>query len=350
MASRLLMSIGLLWALCGVGHALQPSGPPGAVGHAYTGIGATTLGVVINTVDPLSVAIGRYYVQQRHIPEKNVARVAFRYDRSVMPAEQFLALKAQVDRQLPDSVQAYALTWAQPYRVSCMSITSAFAFGFDERYCASGCTTTQFSRYFNSSSAQPYKDLRIRPAMALAAVDLAQAEALIDRGVRADGSRPRGTAYLVISGDRARDVRATEYPDARMLIGGRIPIRVVTGRAPADRSDILFYFIGAARIPGLDANHFLPGAVGDHLTSYGGELTGRTQMSALRWLEAGATGSYGTVVEPCNFLAKFPNVGLLMKRYLSGETLIEAYWKSVAMPGQGIFIGEPLARPFDRQN
>lgn len=35
-----------------------------------------------------------------------------------------------------------------------------------------------------------------------------------------------------------------------------------------------------------------------------------------------------------------------MSHYLQGETLIEAYWKSVAMPGQGIFIGEPLAKPF----
>jgi len=26
--------------------------------------------------------------------------------------------------------------------------------------------------------------------------------------------------------------------------------------------------------------------------------------------------------------------------------LIDAYWESVRMPGQGIFIGEPLARPF----
>jgi uncharacterized protein (TIGR03790 family) len=69
-------------------------------------------------------------------------------------------------------------------------------------------------------------------------------------------------------------------------------------------------------------------------------------MSVLRWIEAGATGSYGTVVEPCNFTAKFPNVGLLMRRYLAGETLIEAYWKSVAMPGQGVFIGEPLAAPY----
>ncbi len=35
-----------------------------------------------------------------------------------------------------------------------------------------------------------------------------------------------------------------------------------------------------------------------------------------------------------------------MAHYLSGETLIEAYWKSVLMPGQGVFVGDPLARPF----
>jgi hypothetical protein len=35
-----------------------------------------------------------------------------------------------------------------------------------------------------------------------------------------------------------------------------------------------------------------------------------------------------------------------MMQYLGGNTLIEAYWKSVAMPGQGIFIGEPLSSPF----
>jgi hypothetical protein len=26
--------------------------------------------------------------------------------------------------------------------------------------------------------------------------------------------------------------------------------------------------------------------------------------------------------------------------------LIEAYWKSVQMPGQGLFVGEPLAAPY----
>ena len=35
-----------------------------------------------------------------------------------------------------------------------------------------------------------------------------------------------------------------------------------------------------------------------------------------------------------------------MAHYLNGETLVEAYWKSVLMPGQGVFVGDPLARPF----
>jgi hypothetical protein len=75
-------------------------------------------------------------------------------------------------------------------------------------------------------------------------------------------------------------------------------------------------------------------------------LTNSGQMSALRWLEAGATGSYGTVSEPCNYTEKFPQASVLIPHYFSGETLIEAYWKSVAWPGQGIFVGEPLANPY----
>ena len=84
----------------------------------------------------------------------------------------------------------------------------------------------------------------------------------------------------------------------------------------------------------------------DHLTSWGGGLIGYDQTTALDWLSAGATGSYGTSTEPCSFRAKFPEVGVAMAHYLSGETLVEAYWKSVLMPGQGVFVGDPLARPF----
>jgi uncharacterized protein (TIGR03790 family) len=72
-------------------------------------------------------------------------------------------------------------------------------------------------------------------------------------------------------------------------------------------------------------------------------------MSALEWLRQGATASYGSVSEPCNHLGKFPSPAIFLDHYLRGDTLLEAYWKSVAMPGQGLFIGEPLARPFGRE-
>jgi hypothetical protein len=114
----------------------------------------------------------------------------------------------------------------------------------------------------------------------------------------------------------------------------------------ADTADVLFYFTGLANVGQLDTNTYLPGAVADHLTSYGGQIPDSGQMSVIKWLQAGATASYGTVVEPCNYPQKFPHTGILLPYYFRGQTIIEAYWKSVAWPGEGIFVGEPLASPW----
>jgi hypothetical protein len=112
--------------------------------------------------------------------------------------------------------------------------------------------------------------------------------------------------------------------------------------------DVLFYFTGLPTVADIDTNTYLPGAIADHLTSLGGQLTDSTQMSALRWLEAGAVATYGTVVEPCNLVDKFPNVRFVLQLYTRGETALEAYWKSVRTPGEGVFVGEPLASPWGR--
>jgi uncharacterized protein (TIGR03790 family) len=309
-------------------------------------LGAADLAVIVNAADPLSVAIADYYLQRRAIPRENVARVSFDPQRDELPVAEFSALRAQVVKQLPAHVQAYALTWARPYRVGCMSITSAFTFGVDPGYCSSGCARTRPSPYFNKSISRPYDELGMRPSMSIAALDFEHAQALIDRGVRADGSAPPGTAYLVRSADPMRNVREAEYPLAVRVAQHEFNFRVVTGDQPGPQANVMFYFTGATWVAGLTEERFLPGALADHLTSYGGRLTDSSQMSSLRWLEAGATGSYGTVVEPCNLLGKFPNVAVLLAHYLAGETLIESYWKSVLMPGQGLFIGEPLAAPF----
>jgi hypothetical protein len=113
-----------------------------------------------------------------------------------------------------------------------------------------------------------------------------------------------------------------------------------------DRDGIIFYLTGMTHIPGLDTIGFRPGALADHLTSYGGMLTDSSQMSVLAWLEAGATASYGTAIEPCNYVAKFPHPRWLIRAYREGRTAIEAYWGAVEWPGEGVFVGEPLSRPW----
>lgn len=311
-----------------------------------TAFTARDLAVIVNEADELSVAIGEYYQRRRAIPAANLIRVRFDATRTTLPAKQFAALRSEIMSRTPASVQAYALTWVRPYRVDCMSITTALAAGFDPTFCSERCTATRWSPYYNSNSRRPFEELGLRPAMSIAALDFERARELIDRGIAADASVAAGKAYLLQTNDLARNVRAATYADAKLLVNGAVPVEVVKAPALEAKSDVLFYFIGAAEVGRIGTNRFLPGAVADHLTSLGGDLTGSVQMSSLRWLEAGATGSYGTVTEPCNILGKFPNPGMMMKRYLGGETLIEAYWKSVAMPGQGLFIGDPLANPF----
>jgi uncharacterized protein (TIGR03790 family) len=309
-------------------------------------LGPEHVGVIVNDNDPLSREIAAYYMERRGIPPGNLIHVQLTAGRSVMSPERFRLVMDRVRAETPANVQVYALAWSLPYRVGCMSITTAFATGFDEAWCAQGCKATRESPYYDSDSRQPFTDLGLRPAMMLAGDSLDEVRDLIERGIAADGSRPTGTGYLLSTTDRARNVRARFYPGILLMQSDRFDLKVIQGNSLRHRPGVMFYFTGLAHVDGIDTNRYRPGAIADHLTSAGGKLSGSSQMSSLEWLRAGATGSYGTVVEPCAFVQKFPRPDLVINRYLDGETLIEAYWKSVAWPGQGVFIGEPLAAPF----
>lgn len=311
-----------------------------------TSLGPEDLAVIINDSDPLSVEIAKYYKLKRSIPESNMIHISFTTGSTIMNRDEFTKIKAQVDAKTPQHIQAFALTWAKPYRVDCMSITTAFAAGFDSKYCATGCALTKLNPYFNSSSKYPYKNFKLRPTMSLAGQDFEEVKKLIDRGLNSDNTYPLGTGYLLDTTDKNRNVRAVEFDELLHYMNGIVELQHVKANLIENKPDVLFYFTGTADVAKLTSNAFTPGAIADHLTSAGGQLTDSYQMSSLRWLEAGATGSYGSVIEPCNYPAKFPFPGIVISRYTNGESLIEAYWKSVAMPGQGIFIGEPLANPY----
>jgi len=304
------------------------------------------LAVIVNDADPLSLKIGRYYQKRRKIPGRQIIHINFNPGRKTMSREQFEVIKKQVNQKTPAHVQAFVLTWKLPYRVGCMSITTAFAAGYNESFCAKGCKPTLSSPYFNAMTGEPFSKLNWRPTMMLAGDGFAEVKALIDRGVASDFTNPEGSAYLLVTSDKNRSSRGKIFFKTALMFKGLWPVYYLEQDYIENKTDVMFYFTGLTHVPKIAANTFLPGAVADHLTSTGGVMSGGKQMSILAWLKAGATGSYGTVVEPCNFVQKFSNPAVLMHFYLRGNTLIEAYWKSVVWPGQGVFIGEPLARPF----
>lgn len=312
---------------------------------------ASELGLVVNTRDPYSVAVGEFYRQARQLTDAQVLRVELPRRAELTP-EEFEALQARIQAFFGPEIQALALAWVEPFAVSCNSITGALALGYDAALCSKSCAPSQRSRYFNSATARPYTDLQMRPSMLLAAKDVAMAEAMIQRGVASDhtlGLRgaPEVHAHYLVTTDKARSARAPLFPAPGRVQGFGVDIHVEEAEVLEGAERLLLYETGKVRVDKLDTLQWVPGGLGDHLTSFGGRLDGKYgQMSALEWIASGATGSYGTVSEPCSHPQKFPHPQIVLLHYVQGATLIEAYWKSVAWPQQGLFIGEPLAAPF----
>jgi uncharacterized protein (TIGR03790 family) len=304
------------------------------------------LGLVINDDDPNSVAVGEYYRKRRNVPAANVVHVRIPGKPRQISVDRFEELKEQIDSRLGKQVQAVLMVWTAPYAVECNSITGAYTLGFDASQCARTCAAGRPSPYFNSGSNRPYTDLKIRISMLLPTESVAEAKALVDRGVASGFRMVPATAYFLTTSEKARNSRAGFFPPDGKIAARKLATRRMQADALEGVQDVMIYETGMAQVDKLDTVKFLPGALADHLTSLGGDLLGEGQMSSLRWLQAGATASYGSVSEPCNYWQKFPNPSVLLKHYVQGNSAIEAYWKSVAWPAQGIFIGEPLAAPY----
>ncbi|HLL09597.1 MAG TPA: TIGR03790 family protein [Rubrivivax sp.] len=312
---------------------------------------AAQIGLLINTADPASVTLGEYYLAARKLAPAQVLRVDLPV-RPVLQREEFVRLREAVEAKFGPEIQALALAWTAPYRVECNAITGALTLGFDPDMCRQTCAASRPSPYFNSASIRPFSNFNLRPSMMLAARSLDQAKALVDRGVAADGAlalrgRPPVLALMLTSDDAARGVRQRLYPPSGLLRTAGIDVQTRPMTQLPGAGPLLLALGGSVRVPLDPAPDWTPGGIGDHLTSFAGDLLGEHGHStALDWIESGATASHGPVTEPCNHLQKFPHPQVLLGHYLQGATVIEAYWKSVAWPQQSLFVGEPLAAPF----
>jgi hypothetical protein len=173
--------------------------------------------------------------------------------------------------------------------------------------------------------------------------------AMIDRSVAVDATLPAGTIEYMHTSDPARSgPRDGSFPSAVNAItalGGSA--QILFEDLPIGEHDCLGIMTGVAD-PDIDGGDFtvLPGAFCDHLTSYAGTLDSPSQTKMTRWIAKGASGTTGTVEEPCNYAGKFvaPRLHVF---YEQGATLGEAWFESHGFaPFQTLFIGDPLTRPF----
>jgi uncharacterized protein (TIGR03790 family) len=247
---------------------------------------ARDIGVVINTADPYSVEVGEYYLRSRGLTPSQVLRVNLPV-RGVLNTDEFNGLADAIAARFGASIQALALAWVAPYAVNCNSITGALALGYDGSLCAHTCASSKASPYFNASTLQPFSDLKLRPSMLLAAGSVAGAKAMIDRGVAADRSLGlRGglpvNAYFVKTTDKARSTRSALFPPAGTLRRVSVEVHVESTQTIENVTRLLIYQTGLTHVDKLDTLKWVPGALADHLTSFGGQLLGGSgQMSIL---------------------------------------------------------------------
>jgi uncharacterized protein (TIGR03790 family) len=323
------------------------------------GSGLNTV-VIVNQISSNSCALGNYYAERRQVPPDNVLRISWAGANISWTSAEFQTsllnplLSMLATRQLTNQIDYVVLSMDIPFQTLNGPVvngtTSALFYGLKTNSGPEAANIT------NSYAASEAIFRTAKPATApgysflttmLTADSLAQAMQLVDQGVASDGTFPSGTVVLAKSSDYLRNVRYHEFDNVMFntRIRGRYAMRREDSDSPSGQTNLLGYQTGLANFS-ISPGTFVPGAMADSLTSYGGVIFGPSgQTSLLAFIYAGASGSYGTVTEPSPDTRKFPDPQVYF--YQSrGFSLAEAYYQSISIPYQGLIVGEPLAAPF----
>lgn len=334
---------------------------------AWGALGPMDTLVVVNQNDRASRALGDYYMERHGIPASHRCMVALPAKVQELSPDAFerdvrVPIDAFLDRSgLRGQINAVVFCWEGPTRVGYNGLPAAFHYGFKAwKPDAGQCQIADDSgnRYFRAerpySSSAGWSPLKAPLAFVLTGRTMADAKSAVDRAVASRGTQPEGAPFvLASSGDPARNVRwryhaAVAERFAQAGMGGWVETR---GEAPVmTEHPPMVCSMGQGGFPGAWASNgfqMAAGSIGEHLTSCGGQLPDPCfkQSSVWDWLAKGASASYGTVSEPCNFTSKFPHP-MYAYWYARGWSAGEALWMAVENPYQGLFAGDPLAAPF----
>ena len=332
--------------------------------------------VLINTNDASSIRVGEFYAQARLIPADNIIRVGvpdqFRHrignkkftELIWNPATNYLT-RANLDNQIvawvyscgfpvavgPDpDCSLTGLTFTRNQRPEDIVIKNA---GATSKLFAGPQTPTGMKG--PSATFDHYRSA-LRTRMPLPSMMLGYTGPggnteesivrLIERGLQADFSQPRSSEVIFVNREDIR-WRCREWQLEPTLAEFKelgIPSRIVP-RIPGKSKALLGVYTGTQRFEIETLPGFVPGAIADHLTSFGGHFEQKFQMNISDWFKKGATAAAGTVFEPYAIWAKFPHMRIYA-HYARGCSVIESYYQSVRFPHQLIIMGDPLCRPF----
>ena len=176
------------------------------------------------------------------------------------------------------------------------------------------------------------------------------------RGRQSDGTYPDGGFYLMANNDVRAKARmpffgATVQALERLGFDAEVLTRGTAGQngtLPVGRPRIAGLTAGTASFQWpKDMPDLLPGAIAEHLTSFGAHFGTASQTKCTEFLRHGAAGTSGTVAEPFAIFMKFP-LPFVHVHYARGCSLAEAFYQSVWGPYQLLILGDPLARPYAR--
>jgi len=341
-----------------------------AGGSIWAGESGLNVIVVVNGNSTNSLQLGNDYCELRGVPPQNVLRLtnwtggAINWTPDQFQTQLLNPLLAMISaRNLGEQAHVVVLSMDIPYRITDGNNENSTTAGLFYGFKTNGAPVSGFpscSLPDNTSNSYAYSELPFSQAppntaltnsflaMLLTDTNLAAAESILRRGVAADFSYPTQTVYLAKTSDPARNVRFVEFDNSvfENQVAGNFAVRRIATNVTAF-TNLAGMQTGLATFS-LATNAFVPGALADTLTSFGGEIFDNSgQTPLLAFLEGGAAGSYGTVVEPCNYTQKFPDpVDYFYET--RGFSVVEAYYQSVLNPFQGLFVGEPLAAPFAR--
>lgn len=324
------------------------------------GSGLNTV-VIVNQTSSNSCELGNYFCQQRQVPPENVLRINWPGGNTLWTSNDFQTslvaplLNMLAARQLTNQIDYVVLSMDIPFQTSfgstINSTTSALFYGLRLGNGSDGFGTT--NSYAGSEAGfSPGTPVVGSPGYSflttmITADSLTQAEQLVDRGVASDGTFSQSPVVLAKSSDPSRNIRYPYFDNAifNVNILGVSSILWTNSDSVSWPNGCLGYETGLAQFS-VPQGMFVPGAIADSLTSFGGIIFGpSSQTNLLAFIDAGATGSYGTVAEPAADAQKFPNPQVYFYQ-ARGFNLAESYYQSINVPYLGLIVADPLAAPF----